>query len=138
MKGNLTVGEASQKPLILVVDDRLDARDLYTQYPGFHGFQVIEAEDGEQAIRLATEAMPVLILMDLGLPRMDGWEATRLIKTDPRTAHIRVLALTGHAFSDSVVRAKAAGVDAFFIKPCLPKTVLSKIREMLNLPHESG
>ena len=98
---------------------------------------MIEAEDGEQAIRLAIEAMPALILMDLGLPRMDGWEATRRIKADPRTAHIPVLACSGHAYSDSIVRAKAAGVDAFLVKPCLPKTVLSKIREMLNLPGEA-
>jgi two-component system, cell cycle response regulator DivK len=78
--------------------------------------------------------MPALIVMDMGLPRMDGWEATRRIKGDPRTAHIPLLALTGHAFPDSVARAKAAGVDAFFIKPCPPATVLAKVREMLNLP----
>jgi CheY-like chemotaxis protein len=78
---------------------------------------VIEAEDSKQAVRLAAEAMPAVILMDLGLPRMDGWEATRLIKAVPRTAHVPVLALTGHAFRDSIVRGKSTGVDAFFIKP---------------------
>jgi two-component system, cell cycle response regulator DivK len=88
---------------------------------------VVEAEDGEQAVRLAREATPALILMDMGLPQIDGWEATRLIKADARTAHIPVLALSGHAFPDSIARAKAAGVDAFFMKPCPPPTVLSKI-----------
>jgi DNA-binding response OmpR family regulator len=64
---------------------------------------------------------------------MDGWEATRRIKADPRTRDVLVLAISGHAFADSVKRAKDAGVEAFFIKPCLPATVLAKINEMLRL-----
>ena len=119
--------EPADRPVILVVDDAPDARTMYAVYLGLHGFRVIEADDGESAIRMATEHGPALVLMDLGLPRVDGWEATRRIKADPRTRDIPVLALSGHAFADSMARAKDAGVDAFFIKPCLPKTVVAKI-----------
>jgi CheY-like chemotaxis protein len=73
--------------------------------------------------------------MDLGLPTLDGWEAPRRIKADPRTRCIAVLALSGHAVSDSVQRAYDAGVDGFLRKPCLPATVLAKINEMLGCSH---
>jgi two-component system cell cycle response regulator DivK len=122
-------------PLILIVDDVEDARFMYSLYLTNHGFRVAEAANGEDAIRLAHEQQPALVLMDLGLPVMDGWEATRRIKADPRTRSLPVLAISGHAFADSVKRAKDAGVDAFFIKPCMPATVLAKIREMLGLSH---
>ena len=120
-------------PLILVVDDVDDARFMYSLYLTTHGFRVIEAANGEDAVRLAHEHQPALVLMDLGLPKMDGWEATRRIKADSRTRGVPVLAISGHAFADSVRRAKDAGVDAFFVKPCMPATVLAKINEMLGL-----
>ena len=119
-------------PLILVVDDLDDARFMYSLYLTTHGFRVVEAANGEEAIRLAREHRPALVLMDLGLPVMDGWEATRRIKADRRTRGVPVLALSGHAFPDSMKRAKAAGADAFLIKPCLPAIVLAKIKEILG------
>ena len=109
-----------------------DARYLYSLYLTTHGFRVVEAADGEEAIRLVHEHPPALVLMDLGLPKMDGWEATRRIKADPRTREVPVLATSGHAYADAVKRAKQAGVDAFFAKPCTPATVLAKIKEMLG------
>jgi two-component system, cell cycle response regulator DivK len=69
---------------------------------------------------------------------MDGWEATHRIKADPRTRGVPVLAISSHAFADSVKRAKDAGVDAVFIKPCLPAAVVAKIDEMLGLPNEDS
>jgi two-component system, cell cycle response regulator DivK len=123
---------APDAPMILVVDDREDARYMYTLYLTTHGFRVVEAVNGEEAVRLAHEHQPALVLMDLGLPVMDGWEATRRIKADPRTRRVPVLAISGHAFPDSVKRAKEAGVDAFFMKPCMPATVLAKVNEMLG------
>jgi len=86
-------------PLILVVDDVDDARYLYSLYLTTHGFRVVEAADGEEAIRLVHEHPPALVLMDLGLPKMDAWEATRRIKADPRTRDVPVLAISGHAFA---------------------------------------
>ena len=119
-------------PLILVVDDVADARYMYSFYLTTHGYRVCEATNGADAIRLAVEQQPALVLMDMGLPVIDGWEATRRIKADPRIQRVPVLAISGHAFPDSVTRAKDAGVDAFFIKPCIPAMVLAKINEMLG------
>ena len=132
MNLDATRGGDADRGVILVVDDAADARMMYSIYLSHKGFRVIEAADGESAIHMAAEHLPRLVLMDLGLPRVDGWEATRRIKADPRTCGIRVLALTGHAYADSVERAKDAGVDAFFIKPCLPMTVFAKIQELLH------
>ena len=105
---------------------------MYALYLTIHGFRVIKAADGEAALRLTQDQHPALVLMDLGLPKLDGWEATRRIKADPHTRCTCVLALSGHAVSDSVQRAYDAGVDAFLRKPCLPATVLAKINEMLG------
>jgi two-component system cell cycle response regulator DivK len=105
---------------------------MYALYLATHGYRVREAADGERAVPLTMEERPALVLMDLGLPKLDGWEATRRIKTDPRTRHIPVLALSGHAVSDSIQRAYEAGVDGFLRKPCLPATVLAKIRALLG------
>lgn len=127
------MADGDVRPLILVVDDAAAARLMYSQYLTHHGFAVIEAADGEEAISQAQRHLPALVLMDLGLPRIDGWEATRRIKGDARTRNISVLAISGHAYPDSVARAKEAGVDTFLAKPCLPPIVLAKIREMLKL-----
>src|SRR5262245_45887162 len=121
-----------QAPVILVVDDSADGRLMYSMYLSHHGFRVLEAGDGEAAIQLAIEHRPMLILMDLGLPKMDGWEATRRIKADPRTRHILVFALSGHAFPDSIERAEQAGVDVFLRKPVTPALVLARVRELLR------
>ena len=131
----MTNAASEAAPLILVVDDVEDARTMYTLYLATHGYRVSEAADGARALEVTFEQRPALVVMDLGLPKVDGWEATRRIKADPRTRHIRVLALSGHAVSDSVQRAHEAGVDAFLRKPCLPATVLAKIRELLSVGH---
>ena len=78
---------------------------------------MLETADGESAVRMAVEHQPVLVLMDLGLPGVDGWEATRRIKANPRTCGIPVLASTGHAYANSVQRAKDAVVDASSSSP---------------------
>ena len=84
-----------QGPLILVVDDYEDAREMYAEYLRFCGFRVAEARNGNEALEQAFTLMPDLILMDLSLPGMDGWEATRQLKADERTRNIPVVALTG-------------------------------------------
>nr|AIA12615.1 Response regulator receiver domain protein [uncultured bacterium] len=131
----MTDPSRANAPLILVVDDIADARLMYSLYLTNHGFRVVEAANGEDAVRLAHEQHPALVLMDLGMPVMDGdgWEATRRIKADPRTRSVPVLAVSGHALADSVKQAKDSGVDAIFRKPCLPAVVLAKINEMLGL-----
>jgi CheY-like chemotaxis protein len=119
-------------PLILVVDDYQDAREMYAEYLQFSGFRVAEAKNGNEALEKAFELCPDLILMDLSLPGMDGWEATRLLKSDERTRHIPVVALTGHALAGASEGAKKAGCDSFVTKPCLPDDLVVEVRRMLN------
>jgi CheY-like chemotaxis protein len=118
-------------PLILVVDDYEDNRDMYSQYLQFAGLRVAEAANGKEALSKTAELMPDLIVMDLSLPGVDGWQATRLIKQDPKTRNILVLALTGHALEGASQGAKEAGCDAFLTKPCLPEDLHLQIQRML-------
>ena len=118
-------------PLVLVVEDYQDAREMYAAYLQFSGFQVAEATDGVEAIEKTLELMPDIILMDLALPKMDGWEATRRLKMDERTRHIPVVALTGHALAGHAEGARQAGCDAFVTKPCLPDALVAEIQRML-------
>jgi len=124
--------EAAAGPLILLVDDYEDNRDVYAQYLRHAGYRIAEAEDGHEAIEQATTLQPDLIVMDLALPRMDGWEATRRLKADKRTQGIPVLALTGHALTGFSASAREAGCDGFVIKPCLPPDLLAAIRRVLE------
>lgn len=119
-------------PLILVVDDYQDAREMYAEYLQFSGFRVAEARNGNEAVSQAFELKPDLILMDLSLPGMDGWEATRVLKADDRTRHIPVVALTGHALAGASEGAKKAGCDSFVTKPCLPDDLVVEVRRMLD------
>ena len=119
-------------PLILVVDDYQDAREMYAEYLQFSGFRVAEARNGNEAVDQAFALKPDLILMDLSLPGMDGWEATRRLKADERTRHIPIVALTGHALAGASEGAKKAGCDSFVTKPCLPDDLVVEVRRMLN------
>jgi len=118
--------------LILVVDDYQDAREMYAEYLQFSGFRVAEARNGNEALEQAFALKPDLILMDLSLPGMDGWEATRQLKADERTQNIPVVALTGHALAGASDGAKRAGCDSFVTKPCLPDDLVVEVRRMLN------
>ena len=122
-----------QGPLILVVDDYEDAREMYAEYLRFCGFRVAEARNGNEALEQAFTLMPDLILMDLSLPGMDGWEATRQLKADARTNKIPVVALTGHALAGASEGAKKAGCDSFVTKPCLPDDLVLEVRRMLGM-----
>ena len=121
----------TQGPLVLVVEDYQDAREMYAAYLHFSGFRVAEATNGIEAIEKTLELMPDIILMDLALPKMDGWEATRRLKMDERTRHIPVVALTGHALAGHAEGARQAGCDSFVTKPCLPDALVAEIQRML-------
>lgn len=120
------------KRLVLVVDDFEDNRQMYAQYLSWSGFRVAEASNGEQALEQAFALQPSLIVMDLALPGLDGWEATRRLKQDKRTRDIPVLALTGHALAGHSKRAKDAGCDAFLTKPCLPAALVAEVVRMIE------
>ena len=126
-----------EAPLILVVDDYQDAREMYAEYLQFSGFRVAEARNGNEAVAQAFSLRPDLILMDLSLPGMDGWEATRQLKADDRTRNIPVVALTGHALAGASEGAKRAGCDSFVTKPCLPDDLVVEVRRMLSLTKQA-
>ncbi len=105
---------------------------MYSAYLQFSGYRVAEATNGLEAIETAIQLMPDIILMDLALPKVDGWEATKRLKSDPRTKHIPIVALTGHALAGFAEGAREAGCDAFVTKPCLPDALVAEIRRMLG------
>jgi CheY-like chemotaxis protein len=94
------------------------------------GYEVAEAADGLEAIRRAEELQPDIILMDLSMPVVDGWQATRELKRNRRTAHIPIIALTSHALVGAAAPAIAAGCDAFVVRPCRPDRVLAEVERL--------
>jgi len=119
-------------PLVLIVDDYQDAREMYAEYLEYSGYRVAEARNGLEAVEKAFAMHPDVILMDLSLPVMDGWEATRRLKSDARTRSIPVVALTGHALDGHSREAHDAGCDAYVTKPCLPDALVLEIRKVLE------
>ncbi|MHB1843629.1 MAG: response regulator [Deltaproteobacteria bacterium] len=126
-----TANRPRSSPLILLVDDFVDNREMYAEYLAYSGFEVAEAADGREAIEKAFSLRPDIILMDLSLPGMDGWEATRILKGDERTKEIPVIAVTGHVLSGHAEGAKGAGCDGFVAKPCLPDALVAEVRRLL-------
>ena len=124
--------DRSAAPLVLVVEDHADAREMYAAGLELAGFRVAEAADGLQAIASAIELRPAVIIMDLSLPRLDGWAATRQLKTDARTTSIPVVALSGHTLPRYIDEARAAGCVAVLVKPCLPDAVVAEGRRALG------
>ena len=121
---------AGNGPLVLVVDDNEDNREIYGAYLAHKGYRVITAVDGDDALNLLESHAPEIVLMDLAMPRLDGWEATRRIKADPRRRDVVVVALTGHAMGEPLHRAEQAGADAVLTKPCTPEAMLQAIEKL--------
>lgn len=119
-------------PVVLVVDDFIDNREMYGEYLEHLGYRVLEAADGQTALDIARQEKPAAIVMDLSLPVLDGWAATRILKNDPATANILIVVLTGHAEPASRKRALDAGCDEFMAKPCLPADLAETIKKLLD------
>lgn len=116
---------------ILLVEDNEINRDMLSRRLEREGFACVMAEDGHEGIELALHEVPDLILMDMSLPVVDGWEATRRIKADERTRHIAVIALTAHAMSGDREKALAAGCDDYDTKPIDMPRLLEKIDALI-------
>jgi two-component system, cell cycle response regulator DivK len=123
-----------RRAAVLVVDDQRDARDMVAEYLSFRGFVVETATDGLDALDVAVRVHPAVILMDLTMPRMDGWEATRRLKADSRTRDIPVIALSAHSPEDANQRAQAAGCADYIAKPCDLDHLAGVLRVLLNQP----
>jgi two-component system cell cycle response regulator DivK len=124
--------------LILLVDDYQDGREMYADSLRFAGYRTLEASSGPEALQLALDRRPSLILMDLSLPGIDGWEVTARLKKDARTRHIPIVALTAHALQEERERAERAGCDAFVAKPCLPEELLTQVQRLLTTARGSS
>lgn len=119
---------------ILLVEDNEMNRDMLSRRLSRNGFEVVIAVNGQEGVDLALAEKPALILMDMSLPVLDGWEATRRVKANPETAGIPVIALTAHAMAKDRDDAMAAGCDEFDTKPVELPRLLGKIRALLGLP----
>ncbi len=120
------------KRRVLVVEDNLDNMTLISDVLLSLGYDPLIAKDGEEGIRLATAEKPDLILMDLSLPKMDGWTATRHLKADPDVKHIPVIALTAHAMLGDRDRALAAGCDDYISKPISLRELAEKLKQHMG------
>jgi two-component system cell cycle response regulator DivK len=109
--------EASHSGPVLVVDDYADGREMLAEYLSFRGFAVAAAQSGVEALSVAAQVHPSVVLMDLRMPDMDGWEATRRLRGTAETADAIIVAVTAHALANEVKRALAAGCDAVVSKP---------------------
>jgi two-component system, cell cycle response regulator DivK len=118
--------------LVLLVEDTLDTLEAFSHFLCGAGFRVETATDGRQAVDKARALLPDVVVMDLALPELDGWEATHRIKSDPLTRHVPVVAFTGHAFQQSKESARQAGCDAFLIKPLDPAQLVAEIRRVVD------
>ena len=114
---------------ILVVEDDPDNRRIVAKTLSVEGYHVVEATDGVQAIAQAHAERPDLVLMDLALPNMDGWEATRRLKSDPATRGIPIVALTAVAMRGDEEQARAAGCDDYLSKPARPIAIREMVRK---------
>jgi two-component system cell cycle response regulator DivK len=112
-----------RRPLVLIAEDTADTRDLYTGYFTSRGFVVLTAQDGAAAVRVASEAVPDVMIVDLAMPQFDGITVIRKLKTDPRMRRTRAILLTGYPSHVIERAALDAGVDLFLTKPCLPDTL---------------
>jgi two-component system, cell cycle response regulator DivK len=119
---------------ILLVEDDDDNRNVFEIALRHAGALVISCVDGDGAVHRAHREMPDLILMDLSLPVLDGWEATRRLKADERTCRIPIVALTAHALPEARKRAEEAGFDAYLTKPIAPMAVVHSVRALLGRP----
>ncbi len=117
---------------ILVVEDHEDNRQILRVLLGSAGYQMIEAHDGETALTTAASERPDLILMDIQLPGLDGYEATRRIKADPALRGIPIIVVTSYALGGDEARAREAGCDAYVTKPYSPLELLARLREYLT------
>ncbi len=121
----------TSQPTILLVEDNLHNRKIFHGVLTHAGFRVLEASDGGEALATIKRTLPDLILMDLSIPVVDGWECTRRLKADPTTRAVPIIALTAHAMRGDEERARHAGCDGYLSKPISPKRVVEEVKRFL-------
>jgi CheY-like chemotaxis protein len=117
---------------VLLVEDNEDNRVVYSTILQYFGYAVVEAADGREGIRMAQEHHPDIILMDISIPFVDGWEATQLLKGDVATSTIPVIALTAHAMPEDRTKSRLLGFDGYLAKPCEPRRVVEEVQRFIG------
>jgi CheY-like chemotaxis protein len=121
-----------QPATVLLVEDAADTREMYADYLRHCGFIVTTATNGTEALDAARLQAPDLILMDAAMPGVDGWRATKLLKSDPRTRDVPVLMLTAHVFPEHRAKAEEVGAEGFIAKPCMPDELAREVAAALQ------
>lgn len=127
---------ADSSKTVLLVEDNEDNRTVYRTILEHFGYEVIEARNGEDGVRMAREEHPDLILMDISIPVIDGWEATRMLKEDESTSDIPIIALTAHALAADRAKATEVGCDGYLAKPCEPRRVVAEVEKFIGAGRE--
>jgi two-component system alkaline phosphatase synthesis response regulator PhoP len=117
---------------ILIADDKAHIRELVATTIGSGQYEIFEAGDGEQALKIAREEKPELLLLDIGMPRLDGFEVCRILKSDPGTASIHIIMVTAYGLEEHRERGLAVGADDYFVKPFSPTALLDRITKVLE------
>ena len=125
---------SDRPPLVLVVDDVVHGRALCAEYLELRGFRVVTTGDGLGAVDMALALRPDVILMDLSMPVIDGWEATRLIKKNARTSAIPIVVMTAHQETSDHEEARAAGCNSVFVKPFPPADLVAELHRQIGTP----
>lgn len=120
------------------MEDNHDNRAIYRLILEHYGYRVLEATDGEEGVRLAREEHPGVILMDISIPKIDGWEATRILKADERTRNIPIVALTAHARATDRAKATEVGCDGYLAKPVEPRRVAAEVERWIGRAEGTG
>jgi two-component system cell cycle response regulator DivK len=123
-----------QKKTVLLVEDNEDNLVVYRTILEHVGYVVIEARDGEEGISRAHEEQPDIILMDISIPKLDGWQATERLKGDGHTREIPIIALTAHALEEDRAKAMRAGCDGYLAKPVEPRRVVQEVEKFIGPP----
>jgi two-component system, cell cycle response regulator DivK len=123
---------------VLVVDDHTDSRTICEIILARSGYGILSAADGARGLELAREQRPAVIILDIALPRMDGWAVLDELQKEPETAAIPVVMCTAHSFESYRVRALSMGCAAFLVKPCSPQTILEAVQGCLPTPPSTG
>lgn len=122
----------SDQKTVLLVEDNEDNRIVYATMLEHYGYTVIETANGEEAVRIATEEHPDLILMDISIPGIDGWTATERIRDNPDTQDIPVVAVTAHALPEHRARAESLRCEGYLTKPCEPRRLLEEVQRLIG------
>jgi len=127
-----TPSRAKPSPLVLIAEDNVDTREMYAEYLNYGGLRVETACDGAEAVTKTRDLLPDLIVLDLTMPALSGWDVARVLRRSSATASIPILAVTGHALRGAEKTALEAGCNRLVTKPCLPQDLLANVLDLLN------